>query len=91
MSGLEKYRNPNGTYDGVAALVDVTGMPRPEVLAMVEKAKANHARLESCSRHDFVAAGPAERMSVCTKCGGEASRASVVWYQAGMRHANAAR
>lgn len=39
MSVFEKYRNPDGTYNGIAALSDLSGLPESEVRKIWESAK----------------------------------------------------
>lgn len=58
--------------DGAAALSQVSGIPRDEVLSIWESVKANRAKLWACPRHRF----PGGNVNIgqkqtCLACGGE--------------------
>lgn len=88
---IEKHRNPNGTYDGLGVLGDLSGLSRDSMHDIWNKVKENQKRLDGCVAHDFA---PAEtstsRRRVCRVCGGEADTIAVTWYERGIRHASAA-
>jgi hypothetical protein len=55
---------------------------------LLAEAKANHARLESCRRHEFVQLDGAQFAKFkCRHCGGEARAHEVLWYRRGLEHA----
>lgn len=51
---------------------------------------ANHARLDSCPRHDFAPAEPKSRQRVCKNCGGSLNSIEARWYERGIAHATGA-
>lgn len=59
-------------------------LPGIDAKSIWEKVKINHAKLLTCSRHDFVAN---ERRAVCSKCGGEVSGSDAHYYKLGLEHA----
>ena len=82
----------------VAAMVGIDRKTSEEVLAEV---KANSAKLNSCSRHDFSICldrrtketiadpKPEQRLFArwqCSKCGGRVDGTSKHWYQLGLSH-----
>lgn len=91
---LDDHRNPNGTYDGVGVMAEVTGLPRDEIRALAEQVKANHAKLAGCLWHEFegysdsvvAAPTPAHRMRYrCRHCQGEVDASAYHWHQQGRR------
>lgn len=42
--GIERWRNPDGTYDGARALADISGLSREEVLWTFNRMKELKAR-----------------------------------------------
>jgi len=72
--------------DGVDVLSKVSGLPRTEILGLLEHVKANSARLASCSRHNFEPAVVGSRKRKCLACGGEAGALEANWYERGLRH-----
>lgn len=66
----------------------VSGLGEPEAHRIWERVKANSAKLESCSRHEFE---PIEddrriRSQRCSKCGGEVGGSEALWYKRGLQH-----
>jgi hypothetical protein len=59
------------TYDGVAELSRVTGLPRADILSIWAEAKANVAKLDTCPRHRFTST-PVKLGDkfICLACGG---------------------
>lgn len=89
--GLEKHRNPNGTYDGIGVMSDLTSLPRDEIKAIAEQVKANHARLKGCAYHDFAELPDGEGMAGskpryrCEHCQGEIDAIAYRWHERGRR------
>ncbi|WP_431023812.1 hypothetical protein [Halomonas sp. H5] len=89
----DKHRNPDGTWNGVGVLSDLTGLPREEVQSIAERVKANLARLEACPYHEFEAIAASEaglRLSRrpryrCRHCGGEIDSTAYHWHEMGRR------
>ena len=91
--GLEKHRNPNGTYDGIGVMSDLTRLPRDEIQAIAEQVKANHAKLKACAYHDFAELPDGEGMAGsrpryrCQHCQGEIDAVAYRWHERGRRPA----
>ena len=88
---LEDHIKPDGNYDGVGAMAEVTGLPRDEIRAIAAAVKANHVRLDSCPWHEFEAipqSGITARLSDryrCRHCQGEVDAVAYSWHQKGRR------
>lgn len=91
---LKDHQNQDGTYNGVGVMSDLTGLPRSDVLASMEKIKANNALLESCAWHWFVLnpdvdepMRPVNRHQAykCVHCGGTITPVMYKWHQLGRR------
>lgn len=60
---------------------------------LLQEIRENHARLDSCARHDFKAEGPENKLGVkylCIHCQGRTDAASRAWYLRGLAHGAAA-
>lgn len=84
---FEQHKNPDGTYNGVGVMSDLSGMPRSEVLAIWGQVKANQAKLNACPYHEFdpilpLATKPRYR---CNHCGGEVDASAYHWHEQGRR------
>lgn len=84
---MEKHRNADGTYDGAAALGELSGLGRPAMAEIWEQVKANHAKLYHCPYHEFepvlpLATKPNYR---CKHCGGEVDATRYHWHEQGRR------
>lgn len=85
---LDAHRNPDGTYDGVGVMADLTGLTRKTMTKIAEEVRANHARLEACPYHEFAPILPLVRMGqryLCIECGGEVDALAYHWHQQGRR------
>lgn len=87
---MGKHRNANGTYDGVGVLSDMTNLSPTEILSILEKVKANHAKLDGCSRHDFEIVpldqgllSRSKQVYRCEHCGGEIDGTKYRWHEIG--------
>ena len=62
------------------------------MLSLWDEVKANRARLEACSRHDFPGPEPVSLglRYTCRACGGWADGNSVLWYRRGLSHGGGA-
>jgi len=68
-------------------------MTREEARALWEQTKANGAKLDGCSGHDFVDITPEKVLRKryrCSNCTGEADSQAVHWYKLGLAHGRAA-
>lgn len=86
-AAFKEFKNPDGTYDGLAAMGSVTGLSRQTMLEIAADVKANHARLTACARHDFAPADTGARRRVCRNCDGWSDLHAVHWYEKGLAHA----
>ena len=87
---IEHHRNPDGTYNGVGVMADLTGLSRQSAAEIAEQVRANHDALESCDYHEFSAILPRqERLSRqryrCAHCGGEVNHSAWFWHEKGRR------
>jgi hypothetical protein len=60
---------------------------------LLQEVRENHARLDSCPRHDFKAEGPENQLGVkylCLHCQGRIDAVSRHWYLRGLAHGAAA-
>ena len=83
---MDEHRNPDGTYNGVAVLSELSGLPQMRIREIAELVKANHARLEACGFHEFVALSGKRKRYQCIHCAGEIDASSYHWHQKGRRH-----
>lgn len=92
---LNDHRNPNGTYDGIGVMSEVTGLPRDEIRALAEQVKANHQKLAGCPWHEFERIQRPDDGAVlqarlgdryrCIHCDGEVDASAYHWHQQGRR------
>lgn len=75
--------------DSLDTISSATGLSRLALTEIWADVKANHARLESCARHDFQLVDPAQPLRskyACTACGGTVHRTEFYWYSRGLAH-----
>lgn len=85
---LEDHRKPNGNYDGIGVMAEVTGLPRDEIRALAEQVKANSAKLRTCPWHEFealITAPPGSGRYRCRNCKGEVDSSAYHWHEQGRR------
>ena len=89
---FDKHRNPNGSYNGVTAMAEVTGLPQGEIASLFEQVKANHKKLDGCPWHEFepipLDQGITARMKDryrCKRCQGEVDSSAYHWHEQGRR------
>lgn len=86
--GIEDHRKPNGKYDGLGVMGELTGLGRSTMTDLWAQVKANQSLLNSCRRHDFAPAiDPGQRKRRCNNCRGEADVVNAKWYEDGLKHA----
>lgn len=77
--------------DSLDAISEASGIDRESMLALWAEVKANHAKLEACPRHAFIAMEPEPRRLSgkwrCASCGGEVEASAARWYRLGLEHA----
>jgi hypothetical protein len=86
MTGI---RNPDGTYNGIKAMSELTGMSESKVADIARIARENVQRLSSCSIHAFEPVGPVAPLRTryrCAACGGEVDSSAYRWYMQGRAH-----
>lgn len=94
---LDRHRNPDGTYDGVGVMADLTGLSRQSMADLAAEVKANSERLNSCPYHEFapiqmapgVPMAPLRQRYRCVECAGEVDRNAWYWFEQGRRAAPA--
>lgn len=85
---FEQHRNPDGTYNGIGLMADLTGLARESVVEIAERVRANHEALESCSYHEFspiLPRVPTRQRYRCIHCGGEVDYHAWYWHEKGRR------
>ncbi len=85
---MNKHRNPNGTYNGITAIADLSGLSRRSVFQIAADVKANHALLDACPYHEFSPILPRAVVNQryrCIECGGEIDYHGWYWHQKGRR------
>lgn len=85
---MNKHKNPNGTYDGVGVMSDLTGLSRQSITDIAAEVKANRDRLESCPYHEFspiLPRVPIRQRYRCIECGGEVDSLAYYWHEQGRR------
>ncbi|QNJ57401.1 hypothetical protein Dolphis_95 [Pseudomonas phage Dolphis] len=88
---LGKHQNPNGTYDGVGVMSELTSLPRDEIRAIADQVKANHDKLKACAYHDFEphpendSSKTAYQRWLCKHCGGSIGLIEYRWHERGRR------
>lgn len=90
---LDAHRNPDGTYDGVGVMADLTGLSRQSVVDIAAQVRANSERLAACPYHEFSPIVPSTdtpRAAMrpryrCIECGGEVDANAYHWHQQGRR------
>lgn len=81
---IKKHQNKNGTYNGVGAMSDLTGLRQDELARMAAEIKANSAKLRACPYHEFEQGKTSEKYA-CRHCGGEVNYQSWLWHEQGRR------
>lgn len=85
---IGNHRNPDGTYNGVGVMAELTGLSRQSIAAVAEQVKENQARLRSCPHHEFSPILPRRLLGQryrCIECGGEVDAHAYHWFQEGLR------
>lgn len=85
---IEDHRKPNGNYDGIGVMAEVTGLASDEIRAIAEQVKANSAKLRACPWHEFeelITAPPGRGRYRCRNCQGEVDASAYLWHQWGRR------
>lgn len=86
---IEKHKNENGTYNGVSALSEFSGLPKSDVQAIFEQVKENSAKLNACQYHEFELHEQAQILTRskfrCIHCGGTISGSDYRWHELGRR------
>lgn len=77
--------------DSVDTISDATGIKRADMLAIWEAVKANGAKLNACSYHEFELIDgtdrPFKRRYRCKHCGGDVDGQAWYWHEQGRRPA----
>jgi len=63
-------------------------MTKAEAEALLAAVQGNHAAIEKCAGHEFVALNdaPIFRKYRCSKCGGVVDSIAKSWYETGLKH-----
>ena len=85
---MNNHRNPDGTYNGVSFMAEVTGLPRKTVAEIAAEVRVNQQRLRGCVRHDFEPLPPLTTINQrhrCIHCDGEIDYHAWYWHEQGRR------
>lgn len=70
----ERHKNPDGTFDGIGVMSELTGLTRDDVASIWDEVKVNHAKLAVCAEHKFSLTSKGRTFiddrHTCDKCGG---------------------
>lgn len=89
---IKDHQNPDGTWNGVGVLSELTGVSRDEVEAAFNEVKANNQTLSQCDYHEFTLnpdlANPdspvnRSKRHKCKNCGGVVSEVMWRWFEIG--------
>lgn len=82
------HQNPDGTFNGIAVMGELSGLGESEVMKIWAAVKANGAKLESCEYHIFWPINPIVKYKQryrCSACEGEIDAHAYHWHEKG-RH-----
>jgi ribosomal protein L37AE/L43A len=85
----DKFRNPDGTYDGVGMLGALSGQSREEVTKAFEAIREQHKRAAACSLHELKQTGERRKQWRCSSCGWEPEAGHAIAYEQGLQHGRA--
>lgn len=86
---LDKHKNPNGTYNGVTALSELSGLPVKDLKEIIAEVQANQSILNGCQYHEFELHEQRALVSTskfrCIHCGGIIKGDQYRWHELGRR------
>lgn len=86
---LDKHKNPDGTYNGVSALSEFSGLSEKSIQDIMAEVKANQAKLNGCLYHEFELHEQGALVSRskfrCIHCGGIITGEKYHWHELGRR------
>lgn len=86
---LEKHKNPNGTYNGVSALSELSSLSEKDITDIMAEVKENQAKLNGCQYHEFElheqGAMVTRSTFRCIHCDGTISGTQYRWHELGRR------
>lgn len=76
-------------HNALEVLGKVSGLGTEDTKRIFEECRANQARLEACTRHDFEPVDVDNRFGMyrCRRCGGKLDVLNVSWYNRGLADA----
>ncbi len=89
---MKDHKNPDGTWNGVSFMSELTGISQEEVASTFEAVKANGSALSDCHYHEFTInpdlsnpESPVNRSKryKCKHCGGTVSEVMWRWFEIG--------
>ncbi|WOL24330.1 hypothetical protein fHeYen801_120 [Yersinia phage fHe-Yen8-01] len=90
---LKDHQNPDGNYNGISAMSELTGIKETEVSRIWAEVQANNQKMENCPYHEFEenqgeladrAVNRGKRY-VCIHCGGYINPVMYRWHELGRR------
>jgi len=81
-----KFRNPDGTYDGVGMMASLSGQSREDVKATFNRIREQHKKTAACSLHRLMATGEKRKQWRCQECGWEPEAGQAIAYEQGLKH-----
>ena len=86
---LKKHQNQDGTFNGVTALSELTGLPADEIARMAGEVKANQDKMNGCPYHEFELHEQNQLLTRskfrCIHCGGIITGQQYRWHELGRR------
>jgi predicted SprT family Zn-dependent metalloprotease len=72
---MKNHKNPDGTYNGIGLMSEMTGLTKDDVQAIWDEVVSNEKKLRACKEHDFSIKSTGrtildERYG-CSRCKGE--------------------
>lgn len=88
---IKDHQNPDGTWNGVGVMSELTGLSKETVQSTFEEVKANNLTLSQCDYHEFTINPDLARPTPlnrskrykCKNCGGTVSEIMWRWFEIG--------
>jgi ribosomal protein L37AE/L43A len=85
----DRFRNPDGTYDGVGMLGALSGQSREQVAKAFERIREQHKQTAACALHQLKPTGEKHKQWRCESCGWEPEAGQTIAYEQGLQHGRA--
>ena len=84
---MKDHQNPDGTYNGITALSELSGLSEETMKDIWAKVQDNNRALDACPSHDFEPNPDGNRTAAyrCKNCGGTVTDNNYRWHELGRR------